>query len=143
MWHFLSSFFIFLLVWDSGLLFISLMLLFRTKNLICSNTFPGLGIRSSVFWANRSFFAKKMSEWAIRSKKSNSLDRSFLVSDLSKSLMVAHLSWATWASRSQLLICPERSEWISHSRSFDLSDLSKWANEQIPNPAFFPGYNYF
>ena len=28
-----------------------------------------LGIRSSVFWANRSLFCKKMIEWAIRSKK--------------------------------------------------------------------------
>ena len=36
---------------------------------------------------------------------------------------------------SQSLICPERSEQITNSRSFDLSNLSEWANEQIPKPA--------
>ena len=49
---------------------------------------------------------------------------SFVMSDLSDLLTVAHL---TWAIRSQLLICPERSELIAHSRSFDLSNLSEWA----------------
>ena len=43
------------------------------------------------------------------------------------------LTWGTWAIRSQSLICPERSEQIAHSRSFDLSDLSKWANERWAN----------
>ena len=102
---------------------------------------------------------------------------SFLVSDLSESLMVAHFWWVTWAIRShrsflvsdlsesliffkrtknvlkiQLLsnyfeqiahslIYHERPERIAHSRSFDLSDLSKlvnerWANERIPSPDF-------
>ena len=53
----------------------------------------GLGICSSVFWANRSFFDKNMIEWAICSKVSDSLihserpelivhSHSFLVSDL-------------------------------------------------------------
>ena len=71
-------------------------------------------------------------------KTSNSLIRSFVLSDLSQSLTFAHLSWATWAIR-----------------SFFLSDLSKWANdwwanewwakEQIPNPRYhkcFTGKNY-
>ena len=49
--------------------------------------------------------------------------------------MVAHLSWATWAIRSQLLICLVRSERITHSSSFDLSELSDWAKERIPSPA--------
>ena len=40
---------------------------------------------------------------------------------------IALLTWAIWAIRSQLLICPE---WIAHSRSFDLSDLSEWENSQ-------------
>ena len=57
------------------------------------------------------------------------------MSDLSDSLPVALLTWATWAIYSQSLICPERSERITHSRSFDLSNLSEWANEQIPKPA--------
>ena len=35
-----------------------------------------------------------------------------------------------WAIRSQLLICPERSEQIAHSRSFDLSD-EQMSNEQM------------
>ena len=54
--------------------------------------------------------------------------------------MVAHLSWATWAICSWSLICLERSEQIAHSRSSDLSEMSKWvnelwANEWIPGPA--------
>ena len=70
-------------------------------------------------------------------KNSDSLICSFLVSNLSGSLMVALLTWG-----------PER---YAYSRSFVLSDLSKsltvtqliraiwenerWTNEQIPNPA--------
>ena len=49
------------------------------------------------------------------------------MSDLSESLTVAHLSWATWAIRSQSLICFEKSEGIAHSRSFDLSEFSALA----------------
>ena len=65
--------------------------------------------------------------------------RSFVMSDLSDSLMVTHLSWATWAIGSQSIICLERSGRIAHSCSFDLSKMSKWANEQwaneqIPSP---------
>ena len=54
--------------------------------------------------------------------------RSFVMSDLSDLLTVAHLSWATWAIGSQSIICLERSEQIAHSRSFDLIE---WANEQM------------
>ena len=61
--------------------------------------------------------------WAIRSHCS------LLVSDLSESLTVTHLSWANWVIHSQWLICPEQSERIAHNCSFDLSDLSEWANE--------------
>ena len=59
-----------------------------------------------------------------------------IMSNLSKSLTVALLSWATvairsqsliWHKRPESLICPERCEGIAHSRSFDLSNLSKWA----------------
>ena len=42
----------------------------------------------------------------------------------------AHFLWATWAIRSQLLICLDQSEQITRSRSFDLSEMSKWANER-------------
>ena len=58
---------------------------------------------------------------------------SFVMSDLSNSLTVAHLSWATQELRSQSLMCLEQSEWITHSRSFDLSEMSEWANEQWAN----------
>ena len=57
----------------------------------------------------------------------------FAMSDLSDSLMIVILTWTTWAIRSQSLICPERSERIAHSRSFDLSNLSEWANERMSN----------
>ena len=67
------------------------------------------------------------------------------MSNLNESLTVAHLSWATWAIRSRSLICIEQSEWIARSHSFDLSEMSemsKWANEQwankrIPCPVIF------
>ena len=59
--------------------------------------------------------------------------------DQSELLTVAHLSWVTWVIHSQSLICLERSEQITHNRSFDLSKMTKWANdwwanEQIPSP---------
>ena len=63
----------------------------------------------------------------------------FVMSDLSDSLMVALLTWGTWA--------------IAHSRSFVLSDLSesltvahliwaiwaneRWVSEQIPSPVSY------
>ena len=75
---------------------------------------------------------------------SKSLICSFSLSDLSESLMVAQLSWATWSICSRLLISSEhperllirieRSERIDHSRSFDLSEMIKWVNS---HPWFF------
>ena len=56
---------------------------------------------------------------------------SWLMSDLSDLLTVAHLSWATWAIPSWSLICLEQSEQITHSRSFELSEMSEWANERM------------
>ena len=82
------------------------------------------------FLVNCSFFVSKRANEQFAHKTRDSLIGSFIMSDLSKSLTVPHLSWATWAIRSQSLICPERSEQIAHSCSFDLSDLSKWANSQ-------------
>ena len=75
---------------------------------------------------------------------------------------MTHLSWATWANRSRLLICHEWPQQFAHGLSFVLSDLSDsltaahlswaiWANrsqslilfeqnermseERIPSPA--------
>ena len=59
-------------------------------------------------------------------KMSYSLILSFLVSNLSDSLMIAHFLWGTWANRSWSLIFGERSEQIAHDRSFPLRDLCKW-----------------
>ena len=56
-----------------------------------------------------------------------------IISDLSNSLTVALLIWVTWAICSQSLICLEQSEQVAHSRSFDLSDLSKWAMSKWAN----------
>ena len=80
-------------------------------------------------------------------KTCNLLIRSIIMSDLSESIKVAHLSWATlvicsfvMSDISDLLICHERPEQFAHSHSFVLSNLSKsltvahliwaiWANE--------------
>ena len=61
-------------------------------------------------------FCEKMSEWVICSKKR--AIRSFLVSDLSNSLMVTHSWWATWANRSWSLIFGERTAQLAHIAHF-------------------------
>ena len=102
-------------------------------------------------WAIHSFFQYKKAYIKHTTKQdfrfvqpkflSESLIRSFPLSNLSKSLAVAHLSWATWAIGSRSLISSERPEWFAHGHSFVLSDLSKsltvnhliwakWANSQ-------------
>ena len=58
------------------------------------------------------------------------------MSDLSDLLTVTLLIWAFWVICSQSLICPERSERIAHSRSFDLSDLSEFP-ALIKTPTLF------
>ena len=92
---------------------------------------------SQIFWANRLFFVSKRANERFAQKNEQfahllvyheRLERiahggSFDMSDLSNSLTVAHLSWAIWANRSQLLIWSERSE-----------GMSRWANKRIPNP---------
>ena len=112
-----------------------------------SQWLSGLGIRSSVFWANCSFFAKKMNEWATWGNRSCSL----IFSERPERFAhIAHFWWATRAIRShcspkmrewancsilkptlfeQLLICSfiiclEGPERFAHSRSFVMSDLS-------------------
>ena len=60
------------------------------------------------FLSNSFVFCEWKSERAIRLwKRVNRSRRSFVMSDLSKSLMVTLLSWATWANHSQLLFCKE------------------------------------
>ena len=66
------------------------------------------------FWANCSFIVSKKINERLLKKPSNSLICSFVLSNLSKSLTLAHMSWATWAIRSQSLICPDRPEWMPH-----------------------------
>ena len=88
---------------------------------------------SQICWANRLLFVSKRANERFAQKNeqfahllvyNERLERiahggSFDMSDLSNSLTVAHLSWAIWANRSQLLIWFERSEW-----------MSEWANSQ-------------
>ena len=81
------------------------------------NTLPRAG-NSLIGFPRKSFiFCPKISKWAIRSKNKLFTHlqwlahvRSFPLSDLSESLMVALFWWATWAIRS--------------NRSFLVSDLS-------------------
>ena len=91
---------------------------------------PGLEIPSSFFWANHKLFERKRAnEWFAQKKQwfahlliylewpeQIAHSHSFVLSPLSDSLTVGHLSWAIWA--------------IAHSRSFNLGDLSEWANSQ-------------
>ena len=78
--------------------------------------FSGLGIRSSVFWANRSFFCEKNNEWEIRSKKRAICS-------------FAHFWCATWVIRSHLSL--KKREWAIWANLiwFDLI-WAKWANFQ-------------
>ena len=55
------------------------------------------------------------------------------MSDLSDSLIVTHLSWATRAIRSWSLICLEQPEQFAHNRSFVLSDLSESLRSLMTN----------
>ena len=58
-------------------------------------------------------FCERKSERVICSwKRVNCSRRSFFISNLSKSLTVALLSWSTWANRSRWLFCKERREWL-------------------------------
>ena len=66
----------------------------------------GLGIHSSVFWANRWFFAKKVENEQFAQKKQ--AIRSF-----------AYFWWTTWAIRSWSLIFGERPEQFAHQKRED------------------------
>ena len=91
-----------------------------------------LGICSSVFRANHSFFAQKWGNERFAQKYKSC--HSF-----------AHFCWATWAICSWSLISSERCERISHGCSFLVSDLSDlltslrgnerlWANRSHRSP---------
>ena len=67
-------------------------------------------------WFSR--FCERKSEWAICSRKrANCSHRSFVMSDLSKSLTVALLKKAMGAKRSHSLFCSEGPERFAHSHS--------------------------
>ena len=68
---------------------------------------------------------------ALLKKMSDSLIRSFLVSDRSYSLTIAHFLWAAWANCSWSLIFGERPDWFAH-----IAHLSwtKWAIHSHRSP---------
>ena len=72
------------------------------------------GIRSFDFWANCTFFVEKWANERFAQKISIWLIRSFLVSNQSNSLMIAHFLWATWANCSWSLIFGEQPEGFAH-----------------------------
>ena len=63
-------------------------------------------------------------EWMNNSHTKNWAICCFIMSNLSESLTVTLLSWATWAIHSWLLFCHEWPEQFAHSRSFFLNNLS-------------------
>ena len=72
----------------------------------------GLGIRSSIFRVNSSFFVTKgAKEWFACEKE--------------RITSIALLSWATAGNRSPSLFCEEQQERFAHSRSFEKSDESE------------------
>ena len=75
--------------------------------LLCVH-FAGLGIRASIFWANRAFFAQK---WAN--------ERFAQKNDL---LTIAHFLWATWANRS-FLVSDLSNSLTSLTKKEKMSDL--------------------
>ena len=83
------------------------------------------GMSKSLIFLNKKTYIKRTKKDCNPKLLSESLFRSFIMSDLSKSLTVAHLSWATWAIRSRSLFWYEQPEQFAYSRSFVLSDLSE------------------
>ena len=95
----------------------TLKLSIRTEPVI-DGAGAGLGICSLVFRANRLFLPKNERMSNSLKKTSDSLICSFLVSDLSDSLMITHFLWATWANCSWSLIFGERPERLAHIAHF-------------------------
>ena len=116
----------------------------------CSLFITELGLRSSVFWANRSFFAQKWAnEWFAQKNErfTHSLifgerperfahNCSFPLSDLSESLMVAHFWWATWAIRSHcsFLVSDLSDSLTSLTKKEEMSDSLILSKKILKNP---------
>ena len=96
----------------------------RTKNVHkCTKKYDC----SQIFWANCSFFVNKRANERFTQKNKQlahlliyheqpeliAHSCSFVLSNLSESLSVAHLIWEVWANRSQSLIWSEQSERMS------------------------------
>ena len=90
------------------------------------------------FWHVREFahrFSEQIARFLLKNermsdslkKTSDSLICSFLVTDLSNSLTIAHFLWVTWANRSWPLIFGERPERFAHITH------QKRGNERIAN----------
>ena len=75
----------------------------------------GWEFRSTVFWANRSSFAKNWVNEQFAQKNEQFAQ---------KNEQFAHFWWATWAIRSWSLIFGEQHDRIAHGRSFLVSGLS-------------------
>ena len=93
-------------IWPTVCVSITLFALYKRET-IANGSGPGLGICSSVFWANRSFFVKK---WA-NERFTHSL--SFGEEpERCRFVHIAHFWWATW------VVCSHHSlkkrEWVNH-----------------------------
>ena len=109
-------------------------------------TTAGLGLRSSFSKQIARFLPKNERMSDSLKRTSDSLIGSFLVSDLSDSLMTTHFLWATWANRSWSLIIGERPERRAHHSYFGEQPErfphiahQKRGNERIAH--FFYAYN--
>ena len=99
----------------------NLLFRFQSESLVFCPKMSKWAIRSKK-WAIHSFTNFWWATWAIRSQSLISSERheriaydhSFLVSDLSDSLTIAHFLWATWVNRLWSLIFSERPEWFAH-----------------------------
>ena len=78
------------------------------------------------FLSESVFFCKKLANKSFAQKMSESLIRSFLVSDLSKSLMVAQFWWATWAICSHCSFLCATWAILSH-RSPKMREWANWS----------------
>ena len=105
------------------------MILFKFFVQICRFLWAKKQMIDSLKKTSDLLFYHERPEWIAHS-------RSLVMSNLSVLLTVTLLSSATWVIRSQSLICPERSEQISHSRSWKWAILSEWAYELIPSPGY-------
>ena len=105
-----------------SLVYISVKCKIMCKDTLTHNCFLSELLVFSKKWAN-----EQSATWANRSwslicherPERFSHSRLFVLSDLSASLTVSHLSWVIWANRSQLL------NWFEQNER-----MSKWANSQ-------------